>query len=117
MNNQTLKRTHVFEQIYLNFFPDPPSIQPFIDLTIIEGITQVITCNITEGNPQNLTKVYWTGAGHGTVQSGQNLTLRFLRSHNGTYICHAQNTYEDGTQGEATQSVKIDVECKYTNKT
>ena len=107
----------MYLKIYMNCFPDPPSIQPFIDLTTIEGTTQVITCNFTEGNPQNLTKVYWTRAGHGTVQSGQNLTLRFQRSHTGTYVCHAQNTYEDGTQGEATQSVTIDVECKYTSKT
>lgn len=95
-------------------FTDPPSIQPFDTQKPVEGTTLVIPCNVHAGNPAD-TSTQWTRDGVSFNQSGASLVLSAIeRSQSGTYVCMAQNTYFDFSQGEDNQSVTVDVECKYT---
>lgn len=88
----------------------PPSIQAFDTQRPVEGTTLVISCNVTDGNPA-VTSIHWTRVGYSSNHYGANYTLSPVqRSHSGTYICHARNTYYDYSRGEANQSVTVNVE-------
>eukprot|EP00105_Crassostrea_gigas_P021956 XP_011441295.1 PREDICTED: hemicentin-2 isoform X1 [Crassostrea gigas] len=88
----------------------PPSIQAFDTQRPVEGTTLVIPCNVTDGNPA-VTSIHWTRVGYSSNHYGANYTLSTVqRSHSGTYICHARNTYYDNSRGEANQSVTVNVE-------
>nr|XP_034303699.1 hemicentin-1 isoform X2 [Crassostrea gigas] len=88
----------------------PPSVQPFDTQKPVEGTTLIIPCNVTDGNPA-VTSIHWTRVGYSSSYYGANYTLSTVqRSHSGTYICRARNTYYDNSRGEADQSVTVNVE-------
>lgn len=93
---------------------DPPSVSSFSPQYPVELTDFSAACTVVPGNPPN-TEMYWTRSGEETFQ--QNSThLRLFsinRNDSGTYKCTAENTYSSGSKGSNSQTLVVDVQCKF----
>lgn len=85
--------------------------------TIVEGNDLIVTCNATSGNPP-LTTFFWTKENDRRFQqNGSTIHIpKINRTNSGNYICTAQNTYNTALKGENSQSMPVEVFCKYFQK-
>lgn len=95
------------------FILDKPtiSVTPSSPYQIREGDTAVISCVVTDANPNTGITWSWRKTGDPAVShTGQNYTIpNIQRGQRGTYQCTATNSI--GTSLPAT--VQVDVQCKY----
>lgn len=93
---------------------DPPVVKNLSHLQgIVEGSNVSVPCQVIPGNP-NLTYVFWNMEGNpGFQQNGTILQLLFIKkTSSGTYICNAENNYNNTEKGRHHQSTTINVLCK-----
>ena len=98
---------------------DPPTIQTIPDMSIIEGETLSIVCQVTSSSP--LPSLYtWTKVEDGTFnQTEQVLTIADIqRGDAGTYRCtvvsNTISTNGSRREGNDTEDVVVDVLCMLT---
>lgn len=99
---------------FLVIVEDPPSVSPLTKQDVIEGRYISVTCSASPGNPEPST-FFWTNIGlSGSRQEGPILQLPGInRSSSGNYTCTAENNYNNNEKGTSTQSMVINVLCKY----
>lgn len=93
---------------------DPPTLSTLSQQDIIEGNDLSLTCTVTPGNP-SITTFYLTKADNqGFRQNGPTLQLyNIQRTSSGTYRCIAENNYSNGERGTDSQSMAVNVLCRY----
>lgn len=92
----------------------PPLVSNLRPLKIIEGMDLSVICNATPGNP-NSTTFFWTRVNKLEFrQNGTTLVLNSIqRNSSGIYNCTAENTYYGERKGNHSQSMEVDVLCKF----
>nr|XP_034300634.1 B-cell receptor CD22-like [Crassostrea gigas] len=85
---------------------------PFVNLlskqNILEGRNLSVTCQAIPGNPR-FTTFYWTKADR-FRRNGATLQLPDIqRNSSGTYICTAENSYNNGKKGTHSQPMVVNV--------
>ena len=90
----------------------PPLVSNLTQQDIIEGRNLSVTCLSIPGNPNN-TSFSWTGVNN-FKNDGKILNLENInRNSSGNYKCTAENTYSDGTKGNDSQTMVVNVLCKF----
>lgn len=81
---------------------------------IIEGRDLSVKCQATPGNP-NVTTFFWTKEGSTTFrQNGSTLLLpKIQKNSSSTYLCTAQNVYNDEDSGNHSQPLVVNVLCMF----
>lgn len=89
----------------------PPVVDVLFNQHIVEGKDLSVNCTAIPGNP-NSTRFYWTKEDNpGFIQSGTTLMLTSInRTSHGTYICTAENNYNNSQKGRDTQSMGVNVQ-------
>lgn len=92
---------------------DPPFVSLLSKKNILEGRNLSVTCQANSGNP-SFTTFYWTRADNpGFRQNEAILQLPDIqRTSSGTYICTAENSYNNGNKGTHSQTMVVNVLCK-----
>lgn len=93
---------------------DPPTVNSLSQQNIIEGRELSVVCYANDGNPSSTT-FFWTKEDNPGFTQNQN-TLRISsinRTSSGTYICTAQNIYNDRETGSNNQSMVVNVLCEF----
>lgn len=84
---------------------------------IIEGEDLSVTCMSIHGNPRNTT-YYWTKEGDQTFGKKFGALLKLFkiqRNSSGKYRCTAENNFSNGEKGTDSQTMKVNVLCKFNN--
>uniref|UniRef100_A0A8W8LC32 Ig-like domain-containing protein n=1 Tax=Magallana gigas TaxID=29159 RepID=A0A8W8LC32_MAGGI len=96
----------------------PPTVHMLSQQDILEERNLSITCKATPGNPSSTT-FYWTKVDNpGFRHNGSTLHLpNIQRTSSGTYICRAENNYNNEEKGTDSQSMDVNVLYPPTIKT
>lgn len=99
---------------YFNYHLDPPIVHTLSRQDIVVNESSTVTCNATPGNPSSTT-FYWTKEDDPFFgQDGATLKLNNVQKTSfGTYICSAENIYSNEAKGRDSQSMIINVLCKF----
>lgn len=92
---------------------DAPTVLNLDQQNVEEGKNLSVTCQATPGIP-NSTTIYWTYADNkGFKQDGSTLRLpNIQRKSSGTYICTAENNYNERDKGIHNQTMVVNVQCE-----
>lgn len=99
---------------FYSVITDPPSVHTLTQQNIIEGRDLTVTCEVSSGNPPSTT-IFWTKEDN-TLIPPKKAILQFYniqRNTSGTYICTAKNSYSDGSTGEDSQLMIVNVLCEF----
>lgn len=90
-----------------------PTVLNLDQQNVEEGKNLSVTCQATPGIP-NSTTIYWTYADNkGFKQDGSTLRLpNIQRKSSGTYICTAENNYNERDKGIHNQTMVVNVQYK-----
>lgn len=93
---------------------DPPAVNTMSQQNVKEGDILNTTCQAEPGNPRS-TIFIWTMEGNSGFKLNE-ATLQLpniQRTSSGTYICTAENNYDNEQKGTDSQSMVVNVLCEF----